>query len=302
MVYLQSFRLPSRKQEEAFLDPSYAALVGKRAGGSKIQMNVGASYYPFRVFQDRQTPTFTFEEITIFYGGNGSGKSTLLNLIAEKLSLNRDSVYNRSEFFSDYVELCEYGGREIPEDSRIITSDDVFNFLLDVRFINNGAESHRERLYEEYATEKARIKSGERVQMRTLADYEVLKKRVEVNRKSMSQYTRERAGEELRERSNGESAFRYFTEAIREDRLILLDEPENSMSPAMQREMLEFLTESARFFHCQLILATHSPFFLSMKGARIYDLDATPPAVRPWTELENVREYYRFFKEHEREF
>lgn len=302
MVYLQSFRLPTRKQEEAFLDPSYAALTGERSGGRKTQLNVGASYYPFRIFQDRRTPTFTFEEITIFYGGNGSGKSTLLNLIAEATSLKRDSVYNRSEFFDDYVELCEYEGREIPEESRILTSDDVFNFLLDVRCVNDGVENRRERLYEEYAEEKKRAARGERVQMRTLADYEALKKRADVNRKSMSRYTRERAGEELRERSNGESAFRYFTEAIGEARLVLLDEPENSMSPAMQREMLEFLTDSVRFFRCQLILATHSPFFLSMKGARIYDLDATPPAVRPWTELENVREYYRFFKEREREF
>ena len=39
-----------------------------------------------------------------------------------------------------------------------------------------------------------------------------------------------------------------------------------------------------------------------MNGAKIYDLDDEPVDVKRWTQLENVKEYYRFFKEHEREF
>ncbi|GKZ02749.1 hypothetical protein ANS017_19220 [Paraclostridium bifermentans] len=41
---------------------------------------------------------------------------------------------------------------------------------------------------------------------------------------------------------------------------------------------------------------------LAMKGAKIYDLDEDPVRVKKWTELENVRNYYDFFKEHEKEF
>ena len=41
---------------------------------------------------------------------------------------------------------------------------------------------------------------------------------------------------------------------------------------------------------------------LSMKGASIYDLDQNPVCVRKWTELENVRTYYEFFKRHEKKF
>lgn len=66
--------------------------------------------------------------------------------------------------------------------------------------------------------------------------------------------------------------------------------------------MLRFLEDSARFFGCQFIIATHSPFLLSMKGAKIYDLDEDPVDVKRWTELGNVRAYFTFFKEHEREF
>lgn len=39
-----------------------------------------------------------------------------------------------------------------------------------------------------------------------------------------------------------------------------------------------------------------------MKEAKIYNLDETPVKVRRWTELENVRTYYDFFKSHENEF
>mgnify|MGYP006990124335 CR=1 FL=1 len=35
----------------------------------------------------------------------------------------------------------------------------------------------------------------------------------------------------VREHSNGESAFLYFTDKIKENGLYLLDEPENSLSP-----------------------------------------------------------------------
>ena len=65
---------------------------------------------------------------------------------------------------------------------------------------------------------------------------------------------------------------------------------------------MKFLEDSARFFGCQLVISTHSPFLLAMKGAKIYDMDEVPADVKPWTKLDNVKRYYEFFKEHEREF
>ena len=44
----------------------------------------------------------------------------------------------------------------------------------------------------------------------------------------------------------------------------------------MQLKLTKFLEESARFFNCQFIIATHSPFLLGMNGAIIYDLDSVP--------------------------
>ena len=106
----------------------------------------------------------------------------------------------------------------------------------------------------------------------------------------------------VREYSNGESAFHYFAEKIEENGLYLLDEPENSLSPARQQELVRFLEDSARFFGCQFVISTHSPFLLAMKQAKIYDLDEDPVDVKRWTQLENVRVYYEFFQKHREAF
>ena len=133
---------------------------------------------------------------------------------------------------------------------------------------------------------------------RTLEDYERLKRVNMARSKTQSKYVRKRLMDNPREQSNGESAFFYFTNKIQENGLYLLDEPENSLSPQRQQELLSFLEDSARFFGCQFIIATHSPFLLSMRGAKIYDLDADPVRTSRWTELPAVRAYYDFFLRH----
>lgn len=52
----------------------------------------------------------------------------------------------------------------------------------------------------------------------------------------------------IRENSNGESAFRYFTERIDRRGLYLLDEPENSLSPQRQIELIEYIDEFGEIF------------------------------------------------------
>ena len=73
-------------------------------------------------------------------------------------------------------------------------------------------------------------------------------------------------------------------------------------STARQLELARFLHDSARFYNCQFVIATHSPFLLAMPGARIYDLDSEPIATKRWTELENVRATWEFFQSHKDEF
>ena len=239
-----------------------------------------------------------FAPITVFYGGNGSGKSTLLNIIAEKLSLSRTAPFNDTPYFVSYLKYCDFTlSGVLPKESRLIASDDVFDLLLDRRSINQNIDRKRNRLFEEY--EKTR---GMEYRFDSLSDYADLKRRNEAKRQTKSVYTAARLPKELSGMSNGESAFSYFTNEIKENALYLLDEPENSLSPRLQRELADFLADSARFYGCQFVISTHSPFLLAMKGAKVYDLDSVPVAEKKWTELENVRAYYDFFKSHEREF
>lgn len=284
MIYLSSFHFPSADVEFGFFNSQKRTCYD--------------SFYPFQVLSRRHLELLEFEPVTILYGGNGSGKTTVLNIIAETLHLKREALYNRSSFFEDYTRYCDYDlAASLPKASRVITSDDVFNYMLNLRSLNEGIDEKREELFQEFLDAKYSD-----FQFRTMEDFEELQKVNLARRKTQSKYVRSRLMDNVREQSNGESAFRYFVEKIGEDGLYLLDEPENSLSPARQQELVEFLESSARFFGCQFIIATHSPFLLAMRGAKIYDLDGDPAAVRKWTQLENVRAYYDFFKRHEEEF
>ncbi len=284
MVYLSKFIFPSQDQEETF-----------RFG---IRRTCYDSWYPFGILTKHGLRQLDFEPVTILYGGNGSGKSTALNVICEKLGLDRDTLFNRSNFYEDYLKYCSFeSALDIPRISRIITSDDVFDFMLNLRCINNGIDQKREESLVDYLEGRYA-----KFQMKSLDDYEKLKKVTLARSKTQSQYIRETMMGNVREHSNGESAFIYFEEKIKENALYLLDEPENSLSPERQLELLQFIEESARFYGCQFIIATHSPFLLSMRSAKIYDLDENPVDVKRWTELGNVRAYYEFFKKHDGEF
>ncbi|MDF2545913.1 MAG: family ATPase [Anaerosolibacter sp.] len=284
MVYLNVFTFPNEDMEFDFF--------------MKIKRTCYDSFYPFKILSRNGFERIDFEPVTIFYGGNGSGKSTALNVIAEKIGIHRDSIYNKSNFYSDYVNMCEMQFEaEIPENSRIITSDDVFDYMLNIRNLNEGIDQKREALFEEYLDVKY-----SHFQLKSIADYEQLKRVNTARSKTQSRFVRNELMDNVREYSNGESAFLYFTEKIGENGLYILDEPENSLSPKRQMELMKFIEDSVRFFGCQFIISTHSPFLLAMGGAKIYDLDENPVHVKQWTELENVRTYHEFFKRYENQF
>lgn len=295
MVYLESFHMLSRDEDEDFLISNPKSL--------RTDYN---SCYPFVLFRDRELPDdFVFSDITIFCGGNGSGKSTILNVIAEKLGLSRSTLYNRSDFFDDYIARCKYKlKKEPPPGSRIITSDDVFDKILDIRRLNDGIDSRRDELIEEFLEERGKAVAGVPNQLRGLDDFERWKNAADARSKrtTQSRFIRERVMRNVRERSNGESALAYFVDALSSGALYLLDEPENSLSPANQINLKYLIEDSVRSLGCQFIISTHSPFLLSLRRARIYDIDAVPPRVRRWTELEGVRAYHDFFEEHKDQF
>ena len=124
--YLKSFTFLTESDEEDYL-MNYPY---QQEMGCYSHTNV----YPFKVLPAMGLRRLELAPVTILCGSNGSGKSTVLNLIAQKLRLNRPAPFNNTPFFDAYTRLCQYAltfEREtLPRGSRIITSDEVFDFLL----------------------------------------------------------------------------------------------------------------------------------------------------------------------------
>jgi predicted ATPase len=283
-LYLSAFYFPGEEAETDFL--------------FGLKTTYDQTVYPYGVLPKVGLDEIFFRPITILYGGNGSGKSTALNVIAEKLRLFRNSAYNRSRFFEDYVDRCRATLEDtIPRESRIITSDDVFDMMLDIRFINEGIDRKREKLADEYYQLKR-----ERFQIKSLDDLDHLHRINQARSKTKSRFIENESGRSLRERSNGESALMYFQSKIEMDTLCLLDEPENSLSPENQMILADFLADSVRYCGNQLVISTHSPFLLALPGAKIINLDDHSRVADNWAELKNPRVYFEFFKKHAQEF
>lgn len=297
MIYLKEFSLPTQKTEDDFFSPLNPIFKKKNF------RTIYVSKYPFHLFDFREPPVFEMGDITIFCGNNGSGKSTILNVISERLRLPRETLYNRSDFFDDYTELCSYKlERDLPKTSCTISSDDVFDKVLDIRRLNNGIDDRRESLIKEFVEARSDDSPNN---LLGLDDFDRWQKVHEMKNKhtTQSEYIRRNLIRNVEERSNGESALSYFVDRISDSGLYLLDEPENSLSPQNQLNLKLIIEDSVRNYGCQFIISTHSPFLLSLRKAKIYDLDSVPiKTVRNWTYLESVKVYHDFFKECEDDF
>ena len=297
-MYLHDFKFRSMWEEESLV---------RREMRTCFHWN-----WPFGVLPRMGLERMEFESVTILHGGNGSGKSTALNVMAARLGVLRELPMT-SHFFDWYVngggeigplaynsELPE-AMRPVPAESRILTSEDVFDKTSGLRGRNREIDRAREEVAREWR--KMRYEE-ERVRCVSLhgPEYEHWRRQRDARRKSMSRMIREEVGFDVKTGSNGENAFEYFLEKVRGGALYLLDEPENSLSAKWQAKLAVYLEGMARFEGCQFVIATHSPFLLGIRGAKIYDLDSDGVPVRRWTELENVREFFGFFRERAGEF
>ncbi len=264
MIYLKTFKLSDRRSKNY-------------------------NIYPYNVLKGKEPDIFIFDNITVLYGNNGSGKSTILNIIANKLNLDGREMISSQRFFYEYTSLCEYslGNDEygkmikiIPNGSRYIKSEEL---LYEVSKIQNDSI-----LEESYILGK--VKEGmDKKQAKELIDTKQGLKELENIRFGQEKY------------SNGETAMQYFVDRLEPDKLYLLDEPEVSLSIQSQIELANIINHMSRYLNCQFIISTHSPFILGTLNAKIYNLDTKNYDVQNWNELENVKLFYKFFKEKENE-
>lgn len=258
--------------------------------------------YPYRVVYPMMLEHIDFAPITILYGNNGSGKSTLLNVMAQHLGLKKMTLGNDNEYFEGYVKKCSscIDDEGLPEESSFIRSEDIMVKIARQRKlyaeIKNEVFSDKEiekmsdygiseSLYEKALTDPESVNAADYALLSRLGDFQ--KARLKLDNSEAT--------------SNGETALEYFKEHLFDESFYLLDEPENSMAPAFQQQLAQHIELLARL-DTQFVIATHSPFLLAIPNARIYDLDARPSMERAWYELENMKAYYRLFKQFEDRF
>ena len=302
-VYLTSYSVPGKEECREFLEYHVP-----KEQSYRVKLNIwdDNERYPFDFFE--KTKKFIFDNLTIFYGNNGCGKSTILNLIASSLKLQRRSDVNTSPFFSLFCDnLCKVSTHsdfdDIGRQAEIITSDDVFKHILLLRERNKTITKERDSAIDYIFEFKAAHSRGDYVPPHQANSIDECIERSQLYRQlkqSSSYYVRKHSSHNMRNHSNGESALEFFTSVIKDDGLYLLDEPENSLSPSFQIQLIEYLRCSLKL-GCQFVIATHSPFLLGIPGAKIYNLDDPEMPVVKWNELENIQIYYQFFKQHEQE-
>ena len=62
----------------------------------------------------------------------------------------RKNPLNKGTYFHLYVDNCQYKMNIEPDEIKIISSDDVFDFLLNMQFINDDVNKRKEELVKQY--------------------------------------------------------------------------------------------------------------------------------------------------------
>ena len=95
--------------------------------------------------------------------------------------------------------------------------------------------------------------------------------------------------------SHGEGFLRFFNERCRRQGIYIFDEPESALSPSRQIEFLKPLQLMDKSGHCQVIMATHSPFLMAYPNATLLRLSKQglePVAVEQTDHFKTMREFF----------
>lgn len=306
MLFLENFLFPDLENDNLYYDDPKGSFFDEHT-------------YPFHLTSEMSLWRLDFEPITILYGGNGSGKSTIINVISEKLGAERRSMFNTSPYFDEYVRRCQYKASpdvlgdtvssrrrkpeadDISKMTTVLTSDDIFHSMQELRHDNDRKLQKSRFLMDEYVCPED---LPTHLNLETGYNVEKFKQGVEIRKARNSSRNRgstfnklllNTVGKMERGFSNGETALMKLSELLEKPGLYLLDEPENSMSCEFQIKLASIIQYLARYGKCQFLISTHSPFILSMEGAKIYNLDHNPVDICKWWELENMKHYFKLF-------
>ncbi|MDE5568002.1 MAG: ATP-binding cassette domain-containing protein [Muribaculaceae bacterium] len=244
MIYLEKFIFPDLENDTLMYNHPKGSFYDEQS-------------YPFHLTSEIGLWSLDFEPITILYGGNGSGKSTIINVISEKLCANRQSMFNSGPYFQEYVDKCQYisskhlagetlydGHREpqkydISKITTVLTSDDIFHRMLELRLENDKKLHKSYFLRDDFYSHEGLPRH---INLETGYNVERFSRGVEIRKaKSFNKYLLDKVGKMERGFSNGETALMKLSELLEKPGLYLLDEPENSMSCEFQMKLASMI-------------------------------------------------------------
>jgi predicted ATPase len=229
--------------------------------------------YPLNIPSIKNTSELVIDpKITIFVGDNGSGKSTLLKAIAA----NANAIYvagNKRANYSQVKDLAEnikiaYQYRS--NKGMFFSGEDFITYIQHLKTMKEGFLKDIEEINKEFA--------GKSDYSRSLALGPVKKELYALE----NQY-----GKELTHRSHGEGFLYFFKARMHQKGLYLLDEPETPLSPINQYQLLVLLSDLAKD-GSQIIIATHSPILMALKGAVIYQFTSDGIDQVKYEDIESV--------------
>jgi len=231
----------------------------------------GEEKYPYHLPIFNQDIFFK-SSVTILIGDNGSGKSTLLEIIRAKLNLYK--IGQKEDAFLNINLKASY---HLHKPRGLYFSSEDFTTYI-------------ENLEKEKAWSKAEIKNIED-QYKHRSEYA----------KSLAKMPHSRTLHEidhlhdrnLNESSHGEAYLSFFKSRMRDNELILLDEPETPLSFENQLALLYLIKEGVER-GSQFIIATHSPVMMAYPNATIYQFSKDGLVETSYEKIEQVESLKQF--------
>ena len=198
-------------------------------------------YFPLNINALRNFVSMRFTTpVTIFNGENGCGKSTLIEAIAAHLGI---PVMGGNYTLSATIERYDHGEEEE-------------SILKQYLFCAKGFRKPKRTFF---------FRAESFYKLADIISHDSSRSEFGLNSSSYSDVG-------LFEQSHGESFMDFLSHQLMPNGLYILDEPEAALAPQNQLKLMVMIDDLAKQ-GAQFIIATHSPFLLGYRDARIINLD-----------------------------
>ncbi len=242
--------------------------------------DIDGDEYPFNIPSIQNTDFIEVsDKVTILVGDNGSGKSTLLQAIAYyNNSINVSSESLDSEYYEDVAKLSKKIKINYNVKTRkgfFFSGEEFITYIHNLKKMKLGLLKDIAEIEEEF---KGKSDYSKQLALGPL--------------KGQLYELEDKYSGELRTKSHGEGFLTFFKSRMHQQGIYLLDEPETPLSATNQYQLLVLIHDLVRE-GSQVIIATHSPILMSIKGARIYDFTSDGIKQIEYDDIESV-----FFTKH----